>query len=132
MLVSEAAVQLTLDWRGRVKHREPESLMFATWSGTDLVPKRQDAKRKKAKQHESYLGDLFFVFLRGRSAHASCGTDRLVPHCLQMQMSNLVARTDSVRGPDKQAGQTVISSHGSGGSCAMPTTTSALCPLPCR
>jgi len=36
--LSEAAVQLTVDWRARVKHTEPESLMFATWSGKPISP----------------------------------------------------------------------------------------------
>ena len=35
---SEAAVQLTVDWRARVKHTEPESLMFATRSGKPISP----------------------------------------------------------------------------------------------
>jgi integrase len=36
--LSEAAVKLTVDWRARVKHTEPESLMFATWSGKPISP----------------------------------------------------------------------------------------------
>jgi integrase len=36
--LSEAAVQLTVEWRARVKHTEPESLMFATWSGKPISP----------------------------------------------------------------------------------------------
>ena len=36
--LSGAAVKLTLDWRARVKHTEPESLMFATWSGKPISP----------------------------------------------------------------------------------------------
>jgi len=36
--LSEAAVQLTMEWRARVKDTEPESLMFATWSGKPISP----------------------------------------------------------------------------------------------
>ena len=38
--LSEAAVQLTVDWRDCVKHTEPESLMFATGSG-EPISRRQ-------------------------------------------------------------------------------------------
>ena len=30
--------ELTVDWRARVKHTEPESLMFSTWSGKPISP----------------------------------------------------------------------------------------------
>jgi integrase len=36
--LSEAAVQLTVEWRARAKHTEPESLTFATWSGKPISP----------------------------------------------------------------------------------------------
>ena len=36
--VSEAAIQLIVDWRARVKRREPEALMFSTWSGKPISP----------------------------------------------------------------------------------------------
>jgi integrase len=36
--LSEAAVNLIVDWRARVKRTEPESLMFATWSGKPISP----------------------------------------------------------------------------------------------
>jgi len=36
--LSDAAVQLAVDWRARVKRTEPDSLMFATWSGKPISP----------------------------------------------------------------------------------------------
>jgi hypothetical protein len=32
------AIRLTADWRARVKRREPEALMFSTWSGKPISP----------------------------------------------------------------------------------------------
>jgi len=36
--LSEAAMNLIVDWRARVQRTEPESLMFATWSGKPISP----------------------------------------------------------------------------------------------
>lgn len=36
--LSDAAVQLVVDWRTRVKRTEPDSLMFSTWSGKPISP----------------------------------------------------------------------------------------------
>jgi integrase len=36
--LSEAAMKLIVDWRGRVKRNEPEALMFSTWSGKPISP----------------------------------------------------------------------------------------------
>jgi integrase len=36
--LSDATVKLMVDWRARVKHTEPESLVFSTWSGKPISP----------------------------------------------------------------------------------------------
>jgi integrase len=36
--LSGAAIKLIVDWRARVKRREPEALMFSTWSGKPISP----------------------------------------------------------------------------------------------
>ena len=36
--LSEAAIKLIVDWRGRVKRSESEALMFSTWSGKPISP----------------------------------------------------------------------------------------------
>ena len=36
--LSAATVQLVAEWRRRVKHTEPESLVFSTWSGKPISP----------------------------------------------------------------------------------------------
>lgn len=36
--LSDAAVKLIVDWRARVTHSEPDSLLFSTWSGKPISP----------------------------------------------------------------------------------------------
>ena len=70
-------------------------------------------------EEDPYFGEASFFFKGSgwRRSQASCGTDRLVPHRLQTQMSTLPVRTANTISFDKQTGQRAISSHGSGGSC---------------
>jgi hypothetical protein len=49
-------------------------------------------------------------------SHASWGTERLVPHRVQTQMSTLPVRTAKIISGNKQTGHCEMSSHGSGGS----------------
>jgi integrase len=75
--LSEAAIKLIVDWRGRVKRSEPEALLFSTWSGKPISP--NNVVRRWIAPACDALGIKRVTWLTLRRTYSSWAHEKGVP-----------------------------------------------------
>jgi len=75
--LSEAAMKLMVDWREQVKRREPEALMFSTWSGKPISP--NNVVRRWIVPACEALGIARVTWLTLRRTYSSWAHEKGVP-----------------------------------------------------
>jgi integrase len=93
--LSEAAIKLIADWRGRVERREPEALMFSTWSGKPISPNNV-VRRWIAPACEA-LGIKRVTWLTLRRTYSSWAHEQGVPGKVIAQLMAREGRHDDQR-----------------------------------
>jgi len=75
--LSDAAMKLIGDWREQVKRREPEALMFSTWSGKPISP--NNVVRRWIVPACEALGIVRVTWLTLRRTYSSWAHEKGVP-----------------------------------------------------